>query len=243
MQVRNIPKKLIIKPNEKCLILAPHPDDETLGCGGLLLKYSKHCKVVVCTDGSKYKRGDSDEIKNLRLKEFQSAMGFANIKDYENLMIEDKELAQNLDRLNSLNLKSYDYVFVPNEYENHIDHKCILKKVEALLKFHHKTKIICYEVWSAISNPDLYLDISDLAKKKQEMIFLYKSQQARNNYANKIIALNNYRGLVVKKDYAEAYLMVETPSQKFSSLFDYQKNKNGIYIKFFGIKIKHKLNS
>lgn len=240
MPVRVLSKQLIIKPNDKCLILAPHPDDETLGCGGLLLKYSDNCKVVVLTDGSKFKKGNREEIKKLRLGEFKSAMKFAQIKDYENLMIEDKMLAKNMGRFKELNLKNYDYVFVPSKYENHIDHKCILKEVKTLLQLHPKTKIICYEVWSPISNPDLYLDISDLGEKKQEMILLYKSQQAKNDYADKIIALNKYRGLVNKKEYVEAYLAVKTPLQKFLSLFDYQKNKNNIYIKVFGVKIKHK---
>jgi N-acetylglucosamine malate deacetylase 1 len=31
----------------KRLVLAPHCDDETLGCGGLLAKYPDECGVVV----------------------------------------------------------------------------------------------------------------------------------------------------------------------------------------------------
>jgi LmbE family N-acetylglucosaminyl deacetylase len=41
---------------EKILVLAPHPDDETLGCGGtisLLVKSKKQVKVVFLTSGDK----------------------------------------------------------------------------------------------------------------------------------------------------------------------------------------------
>jgi LmbE family N-acetylglucosaminyl deacetylase len=48
---------------KKRLVLAPHCDDETLGCGGLLAKYPQECAVVVVAQ--------PDEV---RLKEFQVAM-------------------------------------------------------------------------------------------------------------------------------------------------------------------------
>ena len=41
-----------IKCDDKILIIAPHPDDECIGCGGLLSLYPEKCSVVVMTDGS-----------------------------------------------------------------------------------------------------------------------------------------------------------------------------------------------
>lgn len=46
----------------KRLIIAPHADDESLGCGGLIAKYPEQCTVVVLSD-----KGDG------RLEEFQRA--------------------------------------------------------------------------------------------------------------------------------------------------------------------------
>jgi LmbE family N-acetylglucosaminyl deacetylase len=45
------------------LVIAPHADDESLGCGGLIAKYPDECAVVVLSD-----KGDG------RLQEFASAM-------------------------------------------------------------------------------------------------------------------------------------------------------------------------
>ena len=42
---------LVIKETEKILIVAPHPDDESIGTGGLLSLYSNQCDVIVMTDG------------------------------------------------------------------------------------------------------------------------------------------------------------------------------------------------
>ena len=45
------PKEFKIEKDMKCLILAPHSDDETIGCGGLLLKYPEVFDVYCLTNG------------------------------------------------------------------------------------------------------------------------------------------------------------------------------------------------
>ena len=48
-----------LQKNEKILVVAPHPDDESLGCGGLMSKYGKQCDVLLLTDG---RRGKSEGL-------------------------------------------------------------------------------------------------------------------------------------------------------------------------------------
>jgi len=51
-----VPYSLSHPLGERIVILAPHPDDETLGCGGtirLLVKSSKQIKVIFLTSGDK----------------------------------------------------------------------------------------------------------------------------------------------------------------------------------------------
>lgn len=231
---------LEIKPNDKCLIIAPHADDESIGCGGILLKYPQNFEVVVLTDGCKGGgNNDSEEtIIKTRLKELSQAMAFAKVKNYRNLMIKDREVKQNLDKINTLNLKQYDYIFVPNGDEMHIDHRPILAQVKKILRFWGKTRIISYEVWSPIPNPNLYLDITDIAEQKRELISHYKSQIKYNDYANKAISLNHYRGLPVGLCYAEAFLSERTFAQKYG--FSIVRTENRMFVKFLGIKIRIK---
>ena len=54
---------LVVEPEPvRRLIVAPHADDETLGCGGLLAKYGAQCAVVVLA-----------EPDDIRFKEFEAA--------------------------------------------------------------------------------------------------------------------------------------------------------------------------
>jgi len=44
-------KHLDFTSSDRLLVVAPHPDDESIGCGGLLLKHADKCDVAVLTDG------------------------------------------------------------------------------------------------------------------------------------------------------------------------------------------------
>ena len=58
--------------NSKILIIASHPDDEVLGCGGMISRYSKKCQINVLflSDGILQKR-DNKKIKLRRNQSIQ----------------------------------------------------------------------------------------------------------------------------------------------------------------------------
>ena len=72
-----------IDEKARILIVSPHPDDETIGCGGILAKYGSQCDVVVLTDGrlgmSTEKKQSEEELAEIRKREFESAMQFFKI--------------------------------------------------------------------------------------------------------------------------------------------------------------------
>ena len=194
-----------IKPSDKCLILAPHPDDESIGCGGFLIKYAVQCDIIILTDGSLGNiQYSPEENIAVRTKELKKAMEYLGVNSYNCLNIPDKKIRSHLKILKKINFKKYNYVFVPNRHESHIDHYCIYKKVKRLLNF-SKTKLVSYEVWATLPAPTNYVDISDIADKKRKLIDIYKSQTIHINYKEKILALNSYRGMRAAVDYAEAF--------------------------------------
>ena len=38
---------LVINENDRILIVSPHPDDESIGCGGVMSLYRGHCDVLL----------------------------------------------------------------------------------------------------------------------------------------------------------------------------------------------------
>ena len=206
------PKPLQIQSTAKILVLAPHADDDSIGCGGLLLKYSKQCKVVCLTDG---RLGDPNvpinELMRIRKEEFISAMNFAVLEDYQFLNTHDGNLLSEFDRFAQIDFEDYNYIFIPNILDQHPDHKAVGIHLAKLLKSKKiKVKICMYEVWNALALPNSYIDISDISQKKKEMVSLYQSQIKHIDYQNRILSLNNFRGMSVGVEYAEVYSCLST---------------------------------
>src|SRR6266704_639393 len=76
---------------ERLLVLAPHPDDEVIGCGGLValhLREGRKVRVVVANDGGQ--AGEPAE----RQRESRAALASLGDADVEFLNFPDRGLAQ-----------------------------------------------------------------------------------------------------------------------------------------------------
>ncbi|MEL6649681.1 MAG: PIG-L deacetylase family protein [Bacteroidota bacterium] len=199
-------EELQFEESDRILILAPHPDDESIGCGGLLLQYAAQCDVVVLTDGRHGgKPGQSEsEVIAIRQKVMASAMEFADVNNLMFLGVEDGKLAENFDKFSELGLTGYNIIVCPHMNDNHPDHACVYDFLQQL-KF--KAKVVMYELWSTIAQPSHYLDISKVVEEKKRLISFHRSQVEQVDYVSKITGLNCYRGMLVYPAiaYAEAY--------------------------------------
>lgn len=206
------PEPLNIKSTDKILILAPHADDESIGCGGLLLNYANQCDVIFLTDG---RHGDKDiepsEMIEIRKKEFQNVMKKLNVNNYQLLGVEDTKLIDNYNMFKTINFNSYDYIFIPNHLDQHPDHKAVIKHIKQAYynnNIDDNIQIGMYEVWGTLPLPNFYIDVSSIIEDKKEIINMYHSQIKHIDYATKISALNEYRGMTVNKYSIECYCIM-----------------------------------
>lgn len=199
-------KKWEIKANDKICVLAPHADDEVIGCGGLLAKYGKQCDVILLTDGA---FGGDENIQKIREDEFTKVMNFLKIENFSFMRAKDTRLIEAFDLFKKNDFSKYDYVVMPHPLDPHKDHVVVqaffkkLKKKKGL-----KAKTVYYEVWGAMSEPTNFIDISDVAETKRKSIEMYESQN-NIDYAERILGLNRYRGMRHNVEFAEAYTIID----------------------------------
>ncbi|NBH73778.1 hypothetical protein D3Z51_17585 [Clostridiaceae bacterium] len=201
-----------IKEYDSILVVSPHADDESIGCGGLLAKYGKQSDVLLITDGrhGHTTEGYNDEtvLIDLRKDEIKSVAKICNLRNLFFLNIEDQKVGENSCVVKKFDISPYTHIFVPNRYESHKDHNVLYAIFKSMKKKQKSSaKLYEYEVWTPIRYPSDYLDISGVIEMKREMIGQYKSQIADVDYVDKGIALSNYRGMASDFDFAEAFAL------------------------------------
>ena len=202
---------MTIQKEDRLLVVAPHPDDETIGCGGLLALYGSQTDVLLLTDGrlgksQKRKDCSDEEIIETRLNELKNALNICGVHNLMTLGIPDSQTKKYKKRIKKTNLSGYDYIFVPNSHESHVDHytacKCI-KQMRFLGKT--KAKVYEYEVWTPLRSSDWLLDISSVEKIKSQMLQQHVSQLECMDYLNSAMGLSHYRGIGCRTSAAEVF--------------------------------------
>lgn len=215
-------KEFEIPESAKCLCLCPHQDDESLGMGGTLAKYNKNFTVICLTNGAKgLKTLPKKEAIKVRCEEFSEALGKALISDFKVLDIEDRALIDNYEKFSVIEIKDYDYIFIPNLIDQHKDHKAVaihLKKLLEEKKHKEKLKICMYEVWATLALPNKSVDIEEQLETKKAMIQAYKSQIEQRDYFTPIIGLSMYRAQQLNKKFVEDFTLLSV--KEFNKLVE-----------------------
>lgn len=215
---------LNIQPDDSILIVAPHPDDETIGTGGLLLGYASQCDVLLLSDG---RRGHvkncpltEDEVAERREKEFIAVMQKLGVRSYRLLRIPDHKIRWNFLEILKAGVGRYTHVFVPCRIDAHKDHRAAYRAFSFLTFFMHNRPKLCeYEVWTPLPHYNALLDISDNIQQKRDLMKLYPSQMECMDYEGMLSGLNRYRGACVNKKACEAYFVHEGFSRTIKEKF------------------------
>lgn len=216
------------REQKNVLVLAPHMDDELIGCGGSILKHKeagRNISIIFFTDGSHFinDKNMSREFCLKRKKEANTVCEFVGVTPYY-LDIPDRTLSYNSETLeqvvNILHKCQPDIIYLPHRNEGDKEHRIVaeifneaywLANDTYQLKYQKQMNIakviLEYEVWTPIVNPTYYEDISDFIEKKCNAISIYKSQKKFFDYAYSIKGLNQYRGGMFHVPYAEAFII------------------------------------
>ena len=206
-----------LPPGKRALVIAPHCDDESLGCGGTLHKHHLQGHAVTAvfmTDGSMCDspNGTQETIKTRKM-EAERAAGILGIGQCIFLDHPDRQLRANETTIRQmediLEKNNPDIVYLPFYLDNHPDH---METAHICLSALHRRPvktILFYELWTTLI-PNRLIDISNALENKMAAIQVYRSQTDIDSFAEKIKSLNRYRSLASngKYQYAEAFLEV-----------------------------------
>ena len=154
-------RPITVTSTTRCfLVIAPHPDDETLGCGATIAR-ARHAgipvHVVVVTDGSGHPPAFADKAKlaALRRKETLNACGILGVppSNVVFLAVPDglaaahvgdvaHQLAELIGRLDPVR------IFAPCGLDNHADHRAVAAALRDLVRRGEiEAEIYSYPIW------------------------------------------------------------------------------------------------
>lgn len=213
--------RAMIPSNCTVLVLAPHPDDEAIGCGGTVrMLADAGGKVVVAflTSGDQgFAPGVADrgpEARRLlgetRRQEAEAACRILGVAQTHFIAGSDGDLAGSpwvsAEIEAMLSSTAYDLVLAPWCNDRHRDHRsAFLLLQRAARRCKRPLDFWLYEVWTPLW-PNVAVDISAVMDSKIEAIRCYASQLHDLNYVETATGLSRFRSVLLPgATYAEAF--------------------------------------
>ena len=217
----------------RVLVVAPHADDETLGCGGTLaglLRDGAAVEVLVATDGAA-DEPDPDlrrKAGELRLAETRRALAVLGGGEARCAFLPDRGLGARAPELSRILEETLlgsmpDLVLVPSPVEVHPDHRAVAEAFLALFPGDAGRRLAAalpagaqaafYEV-SQPFRPNVLVDVTADAERKQEAIRAHASQLGGHDYAAFARGIGEFRRMSLPRSVraAEGFFVVPLAS-------------------------------
>ena len=219
--------------NESILVIAPHADDETLGCGGTILKHKYkndqiHYLLVTQTEKGQIISGikpnqRSEQVKKMiKFYDFDSfyKLGFIATK------LDSTPLNNIIEKINDvIKIVKPNIIYLPFPGDIHSDHSIVFKAAIACSKWFRSKSlhtILAYETLSETNfsinptaqsfKPNLYIDISDFIEGKIKACKIFNTEIQNHPFPRSIDSINALsiiRGSESGFKSAEAFMLLK----------------------------------
>ena len=219
----------------RIIVIAPHPDDETLGVGGTLLRKKAEgatiAWVIVTTisiesgwSAEKVKQRNNEITRIAQLYDFDEVYAL----NFQTTQLDVIPMSDIIKAISSV-FKSFrpEEVFVPHPSDVHTDHRVVFNAVSACTKwFRYPSvkRVLAYETLSETDfglgtdqafRPSVFVDINHFLRKKLEAMDIYASEVGEFPFPRSheaIRALATLRGAASGYKSAEAFELLRERS-------------------------------
>lgn len=198
-------------PTVNVLIVAPHPDDEAIGCGGVIRLHRLNGDEVHTLYVTSGEKGCPDlspeEATKVREREagivaqiFETA-STTFWREPDGGVMESQQIVRKM--AEHFEMIQPARVYVTHLDDQHSDHVATAKIVRSAIRrsalyADGNGSLPCwqYEVWTPLKEFDHVIDISSAIDYKRGAIRAHRSQDERNSFAEAALSLNHFRGLL-----------------------------------------------
>lgn len=217
----------------KVLAVSAHPDDETLGCGGVLLKHQAAGDtlswLIVTQSYQPQWTAETIERKATEVAEVAEAYGVKQCfkLGLPTAKLDTVPMADLIEEIRQvIDETSPETVYLVHGGDVHTDHQLVFTAAMSVLKPFYMGKlgvrrVICYETLSSTEAapcqrnmafaPNIFSDITPHIDRKLDILRMYSSEiqpDPMPRGPSAVRALARFRGATISVDYAEAFMLV-----------------------------------
>lgn len=219
----------------KTIVVAPHPDDETLGAGGTLLRRKAEggktawLIMTAISEDTGWSPARINQRKE-EIKRVSELFSFDSVfaLDFESTRLDTEPMNKLVSAIsNAFNSFAPEEVLIPHPSDAHSDHRTTFDAVVACTKwFRYPSvkRVLAYEVLSEtdvslherqLFHPNVYVNIEQYLENKLRAMDIYKSETGRFPFPRSheaIRALAAVRGVASGFNAAEAFQLLRDRS-------------------------------
>lgn len=217
----------------RVLFISPHPDDETLGCGGTLLKHKSRGEQVywLIVTNISVAEGFSHGTVAKRQAEIASVAkeyGFDEVikLDFSTARLDMLPIADLIKAVSNIIQKiEPNILYLPFRNDIHSDHRITFEAVMSAAKTFRCPSIKKVMMYETISEtefapaiygnafvPNSFSDITDFLERKLSIMEIYRGEMNEHPFprsTDNIKALATFRGATAGVKYAEAFMVLK----------------------------------
>ena len=215
----------------KILIISPHPDDETLGCGGTLFRHKQegdelYWVIVTCISEDMGWPEAAVKKRDAEIDGVAKKYGFSDVFNFRfpTTKLDTLPIFDLIEKITDVYKKvEPEIIYMPFSHDVHTDHQLIAKAIQSTFKwfrYPHIKKVLMYETLSETEfnfmedkafRPNVFINISDFLDAKIEVMKTYESEMGDFPFPRSgktMRSLSAFRGSQSGFEAAEAFELV-----------------------------------